>query len=212
MADTADKKYLLLNWVLLISYGCIILFAVYSSIYCWPTKGSVIWFLVIIFCPPFLYHLVFIGYALIFNQLLHWKKSYRLITLVTGILLAGGLLQLTQTLSLARFKTAYSPLVKQIQAKMPTPCAADYFEIPQVHAYNLSVTQKILQQKKPLGALYYNPQRFVLCFRAGSVDVAGSSLVYDSRTKQWDFFHQSEIQAIDKFNVQINKLIKCRNF
>lgn len=206
------KKYLLLNWVLFISYGCIILFALYGSIYCWPTKGSVIWFLVIIFCPPFLYHAVFISYALIFDKLLHWKKSYRFITLVIGIFLAGGLLQLTQNLSLARFKAAYQPFVAQIHANMPNPCASSYFAMPQVQSYNLSVTQKILQQKKPTGALFYNPQRFVLYFRAGSVDVGGSSLVYDSQTKRWDFFHHNDRQAADKFTAQISKLVKCRNF
>ncbi len=213
MADvTSKKKYLLLNWVLFISYGCIILFALYASIYCWPTKGSVIWFLIIIFCPPFLYHLVFIGYALLFNKTLHWKKSYRFITLIIGFLLAGGLLQLTQYLSLSRFKTAYQPLIAQIQITMPHPCRADYFKIPQVQSYNLSLIQKSFDKQKPTGALFYNSQRFVLYLRGGSVDIAGSHLVYDSQVKQWVFFHDTDMQALDKFNNQINKLPRCQQF
>jgi len=59
MVKQKEKKYLLLNWVLLTGYACINLFALYSSAYSWPTQGSIIWFLLIIFCPPFLYHLVF---------------------------------------------------------------------------------------------------------------------------------------------------------
>ena len=66
-----EKKYLLLNWILLISYGCINSFAFYSSVYCWPTQGSIIWLLLIIFCPPFLYHLVFIGYTLSLKKMPH---------------------------------------------------------------------------------------------------------------------------------------------
>ena len=213
MADvTLKKKYLLLNWILLASYGFILLFALYSSIYCWPTQGSVIWFLLIIFCPPFLYHGVFTGYTLIFNKLPHWKKSYRFITLVVGFFLAGGLLQITQSQSLSRFKTAYAPLIAQVHAKMPQPCHGDYFDIPQVQNYNASVTQKILTQGKPMAALFYNSQRFVVYFRAGSVDAGGSTLFYDSDSKSWRFFHHSDVQATDNFRFRVHKLTKCSQF
>jgi hypothetical protein len=206
------KKYLLLNWILFSSYGSLILFAFYSSIYCWPTQGSVIWFLLIIFCPPFLYHSVFLGYALIFDRLLHWKKSYRLLTLIIGLLLAGALLQISQSLSFSRFKTAYSPFIAQIQQKMPQPCDRNYFAIPQVQQYNASVTQKILKNNRPAGALFYNAQRFVLYFRAGAVDVTGSTLFYDSSYHQWFFFHQTNNQAADNLAARLYKLRQCSTF
>ena len=209
---THKKKYLLFNWILFTGYGCIILFALYSSIYCWPTQGSVIWFLLIFFCPPFLYHGIFIGYALASDKLLHWKKSYRFVTLIVGFLLTGGLLQITQYLSLLHFKTAYRPFIAQIQANLPQPCNKEYFKIPQVQQYNASVTQKILKQGQPAGALFYNKQRFVLYFRAGSVDPGGSYLSYESQTRQWTLFHHNDFAAVDKFAAQIHKLTQCQRF
>jgi hypothetical protein len=212
IAMEKEKKYLLLNWILLTGYGCINLFALYSSAYSWPTQGSVIWFLLIIFCPPFLYHLVFIAYELILKKRLHWKKSYRFITLLCGVLLAGGLLQLTQKISLTRFKTAYSPLVAQVQQKMPLPCDSHYFEIRAVNRYNHSVTQKPFNQGKPSAALLYNPQRFVLYFRGGSVDMDNSTLYYDSETQSWSFFHNDDAVMTESFDTRTKGLIKCPDF
>jgi hypothetical protein len=207
-----EKKYLLLNWILLGSYGGINLFAFYSSAYAWPTLGSIIWFLLLIFCPPFLYHVVFIGYVLILKKRLHWKKSYRFITLIVGILLAGGLLQLTQNISFNRFKMAYKPMMIAVQQKMPYPCDAHYFEIPAVNRYNHSVTQKILQQGKPSGALWHNAQRFIVYFRAGSVDMDNSTLVYDSETKNWLFFHNDDVVMAKAFAERIKGLTRCTVF
>lgn len=203
-----EKKYLLLNWILLIGYGCINLFALYGSIYSWPTQGSTLWFLLIIFCPPFLYHLVFIGYVLILKKRPHWKKVYRFLTLMCGILLAGGLLQITQKIGLARFKTAYNPLIVQIQKKMPTPCDAHYFEISEVYRYNHSVAKK----QKPVGALLYNPQRFVLHFRAGSVDSDNSTIFYDSEMKNWRFFHNDDNAEAENFAIRSKGLTRCKVF
>lgn len=207
-----EKKYLLLNWILLTGYGCINLFALYSSIYSWPTQGSIIWFLLIIFCPPFLYHLIFIRYVLILKKRPHWKKIYRFITMICGILLAGGLLQITQKISLARFKTAYSPMIVQVQQKMPFPCDAHYFEIPAVYGYNHSVTQKLLKDGKPIGGLFYNAQRFVLYFRAGSVDMDNSTIFYDSEMKSWRFFHNDDGAEAANFASRSKGLTQCRVF
>lgn len=207
-----EQKYLLLNWILLTGYGCINLFAFYSSIHSWPTQGSIIWFLLIIFCPPFLYHLVFLGYVLILKQRLHWKKSYRVITMVCGVFLAGGLLQIAQKISLSRFKTAYAPLIAKVQQNMPVPCRGDYFEIPSVQDYNQSVTQKLLKQGRPEAALLYNSQRFVLTFRGGSVDMDSSTLFYDSETKNWRFFHNEDSRESQNLAERSKGLTNCKDF
>lgn len=207
-----EKKYLLLNWILLTSYACINLFAFYSSVYSWPTQGSVIWFLLLIFCPPFLYHTVYISYVLILKKRPDWKKIYRFVTMVGGILLAGGLLQVTQKISLSRFKSAYTPFVARVQQNMPTPCNGHYFEISAVDSYNHSVTQKLLQQGNPAGALLYNSQRFVLHFRGGSVDMDNSTLFYDSETKNWRFFHNENTVEAENFAGRIRGLTKCPAF
>lgn len=207
-----EKKYLLLNWILLTGYGCINLFAIYSSIYSWPTQGSNIWFLLIIFCPPFLYHLVFIAYVSVLKKRPRGKKIYRFLTIICGVLLAGGLLQLTQKISLTRFKSAYSPMIAQVQQKMPLPCDVHYFEIPEIDRYNHSVTQKILQQGKPAGGLFYNSQRFVLHFRAGSVDMDNSTIFYDSEMKNWRFFHNDDVAEAENFAARSKGLTRCSLF
>jgi hypothetical protein len=207
-----EKKYLLLNWILLTSYGCINLFAVFSCVYSWPTQGSIIWFLLIIFCPLFLYHVVFIAFVLMQKDRQQWVKKCRVVTLISGVLLAGGLLQLTQKISLIRFKNAYSPMIVKVAEKMPNPCGEDYFQIPQVQRYNQSVTQKILKNAKPAGELLYNVQRFVLYFRAGSVDRDNSSLFYDSTNKEWHFFHNDNALEAKNFSMRIKGLSRCSRF
>ena len=207
-----EKKYLLLNWILLAGYGCITLFAVVSSIYSWPTQGSIIWFFLIIFCPPFLYHLFFIGYVSVLKQRPHRKKSYRFITMLCGVLLAGAVLQMTQKISLAHFESAYQPMIVQIQEQMPSPCDSHYFEIPEVYRYNHSVTQKLLQGEKPIGGLLYNPQRFVLHFRASSVDMDNATIFYDSESKNWRFFHHDNVAEMDNFTARSRGLTPCKTF
>lgn len=207
-----EKKYLLLNWILLTSYGCINLFAIYSSIYSWPTQGSIIWLLLIIFCPPFLYHVAFIIFVFTLKDKQQWQKKCRVITLISGVLLAGGLMQATQNISLLRFKAAYQPLIVAVTEKMPKPCGEDYFDMPQVRRYNYSVTQKILKNGKPTGELLYNAQRFVLFFRAGSVDMDNSSLFYDSEKQSWRFFHNDNTLETKNFSNRIKGLGRCSRF
>jgi hypothetical protein len=188
-----EKKYLLLNWILLAGYACLLLFSVYSCGYVWPTQGSIIWFLLLLFCPPFLYQLSFIGCALTQHKKPHWGKSQRLVSIFAGLLLACILLQLTQKFAFNRFKTAYNPMLAAIAQNMPQPCRSGYFAIKSVADYNASVSHKILSaQQQPEGKLFYNRDRFVLYFRAGSADMDNSTLFYDSQRKNWDFFHNSD--------------------
>ena len=204
-----EKKYLLLHWILLAGFGCLNLLVFYSSCYVWPTQGSLIWSLLLLFCPPFLYHLIFISHVLFYKRPLVWKKSYYALTILGGIFIAGGILQIAQQISLTRFETAYQPMIAQIQRNMPMPCRTHYFELPTLADYNQSVSQKILVQNKPRGRLFYDEKRFVLYFQAGSIDRDNSSLVYDSAFKRWHFFHNDTLAESDYFIARRIGLTAC---
>jgi hypothetical protein len=208
-----ERKYLLLNWILLSGYACLNLLAFYISAYSWPTQGSVVWLLLIIFSGPFLYHSLFIVYVLTLHQRPHWKKIYRLMTMVAGILLAGGVLLLVaQKISLARFTSAYGDLVAEVSQKMPQPCGVDYSQIPAVTAYNQSTYQMVRHQGKPIGLIFYNQQRFGIYFRAGSVDMDSATLFYDSETKNWLFFHNEDLATKQQVTERMQGLAKCAVF
>ncbi|MEY4768995.1 MAG: hypothetical protein RL637_1634 [Pseudomonadota bacterium] len=206
-AFNENIRYLLFNWILLIGYGAVNIFAFYDLAHSWPTQGSVIWYLLLIFCPAFLYHLTFISYVLISHQPPQWSRLFRLMTLIVGILFAGGLLQYTQKKALKRFKKAYAPLVEKIQHQMPTPCAINYSKIPEIIHYNRSISSVDSQSSLP--KLFYNSQKFVIYFRAGSVDMDNSTLFYDSIDKNWQFFHNSDTASYQQFIQKTIGLTSC---
>jgi len=203
------QKSLLLNWVLLLIYSGITIYSIYSLSHSWPNKGSLSWFFPIFFCPPFLYHFITISYTLATKKSFYWKKWLRLITIFIGILLAGILLQYTQNSSLRKFNRAYFPMTQELKENMPMPCHGDYFQIPQVVIYNGSSHRMVTYEGKPIGELWYNQKRFVILFLAGSVDVDGSSLFYDSEAQKWQLFHNDNIKILDIFKRKLVNLTKC---
>ena len=206
------KKSLLLHWVLLVIYSSINIYTVYSLSHSWPNKGSFAWFLLIFFCPPFLYHFITLSYELAVRKLFCWKKSLRFATLIAGILLAGNLLQYAQNSSLRKFNRAYTPLIERIIKKMPEPCDGQYFQIPKIATYNNKVNRLINHKGKPIGELLYNHHRFIVHFQGGSVDIDGSTIFYDSEIKQWQIFHNDEFSLLDDFNFRRIGLTKCEAF
>lgn len=206
------KKSLLVNWILLIIYSSINSYTVYNLSHSWPTKGSLFWFLLIFFCPPLLYHFIAISYAVVTKRILHRKKVSRLVSLITGILLAGGLLQYSQKNSLQNFDKAYFPMIERLKQNMPMPCESEYFRIPRVVVYNKTVKRMIHQQGRPIARLGYNQDAFMLYFVAGSVDIKGSTIFYDSDVEQWQMFHNADLPMIDKFKHKLSQLKKCKTF
>ncbi|NOQ35975.1 MAG: hypothetical protein GQ569_08770 [Methylococcaceae bacterium] len=212
------KKSLLISWILLVIYSVIIIKTVYNLSHAWPNKGSFEWFLLIFFCPPFLYHFTALSYGLAIQQIFPWKKTLRLVTLILGFLLAGNLLQYAQKSSLRKFNRAYQPMIELIEENLPnscdeietsTLCKKPYLEIPKTAAYNNKAKQMISREGKPIGELLYNEQRFMLHFMGGSVDIDGSTIFYDSEVKQWQIFHNDNLEMMDEFNFKRLKLTKC---
>ena len=207
-----DNKPPLLSWVLLVFYGIINTYTVYTLAYSWPNTGNFLWFALLFCCPPFLYHLSLICYNLAQKKDYPWKKSLRFATLILGYLLASSLLHYTQNSSLRKFTRAYAPLVNRINDKMPAPCDEQYFQISKVRAYNHKISRKISKQGRPIGKMLYNKQRFIVHFLGNSVDVEGSTIFYDSKTQTWQLFHNNDFEMSDNFNNLKSNLVTCKTF
>ena len=206
------KKSLVVNWILLLIYSSINIYTIYSLSHSWPNEGSFSWFLLIFFCPPFLYHFIFISYTLATKENFRWKKCLRLGTLIIGVLLAGGLLNYTQNSSLRKLNRAYFPMIKELNKNMPKPCDYNLLQIPEIVVYNGKTNRMILKEGKPIGELWYNSTRFIISFLGGSVDIDGSTFFYDSKVQQWQIFHNDNLQMKEKFNNSRLKLKKCDAF
>lgn len=208
----SHKKSLLLNWVLLVIYSSINIHTVYSLSHSWPNKGSFAWFLLVFFCPPFLYHFIALSYGLAVKKIFQWKKTLRFATLVAGVLLAGSLLQYVQDSSLRKFNRAYTPLIEKIRQKMPEPCDGDYFKIPKVATYNGHINRMVHRNGLPIGELLHDGQHFLLRFQGGSIDIDGSTVFYDSKAGHWQIFHNDDMQMQDKLLFLQLGLTKCEAF
>lgn len=207
-----QKKSLLLNWILLVIYSAINISTIYSLSHSWPNQGSFLWFLLVFFCPPFLYHFISISYGLALQKDFRWKKSLRLATFIAGFLLAGSLLQYAQRSSLRKFNRAYQPLIERVKQKMPTPCDELYFQTAKVRTYNHRINRMVSRQGKPIGELLYNEQRFIIHFLGGSIDIDGSTVFYDSDIGEWQLFHNDDMQKMDNLNFRQLGLTKCEAF
>jgi len=207
------KHSLFLHWLLFFIYSLINFYILYNLCYSWPTTGSMVWFVLLISCPAFLYQFLLLAYTLKFKQPLQWKYKLAFISLILGFFLAGGLLQYTQKSSLRKMSRAYRPVIAQILEKMPTPvCDKAYFNTAEIVKYNGSIHRMIAKDGHPLGELLYNDARFLLHFRAGSIDIAGSTLFYDSKVKHWQLFHNDNMKAFTHFKTLIDPLTLCKIF
>lgn len=206
------KRNLILNWCLFFTYSCIIFYTVHYLAYSWPNTGSFIWFLLIFLCPSFLYQFSVIACTLSCKKPPTKKILLRLITLILGFFLAGGLLKYAQNSSLRKMSRTYEPLVAQIQKNMPTPCNGDYFNIAKIVKYNNTTHLMIAQEGQPIGELFHNKKRFILYFSGGSIDIDGSTLLYDSTLKYWQIFHNDNSEMLEKLEKEKQGLNKCETF
>lgn len=207
------KNSLFFHWALLFFYSLVNGYTLYNLCYSWPTTGSMVWFILIFSCPAFLYQFIFITYSLKFKKNLQWKYKLRFISLVLGFFVAGGLLQQTQKSSLRKMTRAYQPVVARILEQMPTPSCEDaYFDTLKTVKYNGSIHRMIAKDGHPIGELLYNHERFLIHFRGGSIDIAGSTLFYDSKVKHWQLFHNDNLEAFTHFKTLIDPLTLCEIF
>ncbi|MCK5871477.1 MAG: hypothetical protein KAG26_01525 [Methylococcales bacterium] len=203
------KHTLFFSAIVLFICSCIGVYTLYDLAYSWPNKGCFLWFIVIFVSPIFLYYSVSIGYFLGTKKPLTQKKTTFLLSLIFGILFAGGLLQYTQSNSLQRFSRIYAPMIQKIQQNMPEPCHYAYFESTAIKAYNAKIHRSVMKDDRPVGGLLYNKDQFILYFLSQSINVEGSTLFYDSEVEKWQLLQNDNPEATAIFQQQRLAFIEC---
>ncbi|MCK5898003.1 MAG: hypothetical protein KAG10_10220 [Methylococcales bacterium] len=203
------KHALFFNAIILVICFGIGLYILYDLSYSWPHNGCTVWFILLFLAPIFLYHGISISHFLLSKKPLIRKKTISLVSLIFGILFAGGLLQLTQHNSLQRFSRIYAPMIEKIQKNLPEPCDEAYFEMPDIKSYNSKAHRSITKYDKPVGGLLYNKNQFILYFLSPSINVDRSTLFYDSTVKKWQLFQNDNLQAKGFFEQRRLAFLEC---
>lgn len=142
-------------------------------------------------------------------QPLPGKKRFtaRVIAIVAGLVVAAQLMDWLDGASLRRFEAAMAPFVAQAHAQAAAPCppAAKYPAGPDLHAY-LADTGR----PQATAELHHDRVRFVLALSGGSMDIDGSTLFYDSRTRAWRKVHNDILAASGELEVLRKDLEACR--
>jgi hypothetical protein len=63
---------------------------------------------------------------------------------------------------------------------------------------------------RPAGNLAYDRTRFVLSFGAGSIDIDGSTIFYDSTVGHWKLFHNDDTGDSGALDQRIEGLAACK--
>ncbi|MBL8326030.1 MAG: hypothetical protein JNJ89_13845 [Rubrivivax sp.] len=141
------------------------------------------------------------------SRLARWRRlGVRVATIVAGVFVAGGLWQLLEQASMARFEAALAPLVAQVHASAASPCPAPgkYAPPPETASYLRSSGWRGV--KLP-GRVHWNAQRFVVALPGGSMDIDGSTIWYDSTARRWAKFH-NDLRS-DAFTALVATLQEC---
>ncbi|MCK5924464.1 MAG: hypothetical protein KAG10_01080 [Methylococcales bacterium] len=205
------KHTLFFNAFVLFICCSIGLYTLYDLSYSWPHTGCLKWYILLFLAPVFVYHCLSISYFLIFKKPFVRKKTVSILSLIVGILFAGGLLQYTQNNSLQRFIRVYTPMIEKIQQNMPKPCNEAYFEIADIKNYNAHIHRSVTKDGKPIGGLLYNTDQFILYFLGRSINIEGSLIFYDSTVKKWQLFQNNNAQAKDAFEQRRLTLRACNS-
>jgi len=131
----------------------------------------------------------------------------RSVTLLGGLMAAGGLWSAMDGVSMARFETAMAPLVTQVHANSALPCppAARYSFGPGLASY----LEESGAPRAPAN-LAHDRQRFVLALGGGSMDIDGSTLFYDSRSRGWRKVHNDILANTGELDGLRKGLETCR--
>jgi hypothetical protein len=192
--------------VLLAAHAALVTWIFYSQSRAWPHVGAWIYTLLYLACPGLFFH----GFRLLFR----WRTGrlparrwlLRVFTIPAGLLLAAALSAWASQLALARFTRAYEPFVARIGANLPNPCGdvAGYHALPSVVAYNRETGRE-----RPAAKLHHDPKRFVTAWGGGSVDIDGSTIYYDSASRQWHIVHNDNVEASEGYGRLTAGLAEC---
>ena len=154
---------------------------------------------------------------LVFSQLIYKKQIIRrwlprIASVITGIFIAGQLIQLETGMATDRFTHAYQPLVSTMESGQIESCeqSGDKLNIPD------TVRPKV-KRKKIFGrvqwtadaTVYFSDKNFIISVPGSSVDIDGSRLYYDSKGKKWQLFHNDREEEIEKFSKLTEDSVLC---
>jgi hypothetical protein len=172
----------------------------------WPHQGS--WALLgyVVLVPGILFQASSLVYARIAGRPITRPFLARLVTVPLGLIIAALLQEGASSLALENFKRAYAPFVAQIGANPADACAsgAKLFAIPMVAAFNERTGSR------PTALLYQDGKRYVLGFRAGSIDIDGGTLYYESSAKEWRRYHNDNEEARAAHDKLVAGLASCK--
>ncbi len=135
-----------------------------------------------------------------------WRVLARLLALPAGIVLAFAAIGPLDRISMARFERAIAPLIEQIHghAKAPCPPAVVYTKDAALQGY-------LDRSRSPGKAdLHHKPGRFVMSVMGGSIDIDGSTIYYDSRSRVWQKFHNDSVDKREAFAALVKDLDNCK--
>ena len=205
-AESDKNSGLLFSVALLAAYIAIVAWVFYEQSTAWPHMGSWIYAVFLFVCPGMVFQAYRLGYSRLAGRPPKRRMLIRLITIPLGLVLAGMLASLASKLSMENFQQAYEPFVVQVAANLANPCVAatHAFEIPSVAAYNRQA-----ERERPVARLSHDGKHFVLAFSAGSIDIDGGTVYYDSGGRTWRIFHNDSADAKAAFADLTRGLTQC---
>ncbi len=164
----------------------------------WPGIGSY-WVLLFIFIFP----------GIIFQALLaffyfsKWKipqrtRYLRIAAVIMGIVLVQIVYDRAGSVAMRTIEETYSPLVEKLNI------SKDFCNL-----LSTCVEKEALQGIYSPTALYHKEARFILTFWGRSVDIDGSTIFYDSATKEWRIFHNDDQEKVREMNGITSGMEKC---
>ncbi len=192
--------------VLLSAYVAIVGWVFYEQSTAWPHQGSWASLVFVFLCPGILFQSFSLAYTRSTGRPLKRRAWTRVVTIPMGLLLAVQLATWASVLAMRGFEQAYAPFVSQVGMNLAKSCssAVHYFEIPAVANYN-----RRTGRDRPAAKLNHDNQRFVLSFSGGSIDIDGSTIYFDSRTRTWQKFHNDHATASEVFAKLTDGLDGC---
>jgi len=209
-ADTSDLRRpqfasaaWLVLWLMVAVWTC------HALATAWPYVQLMPQWLLVFAIPGLLFRAIELAWMRMRGQRLQARNRWlgRAISILAGLMAAGGLWSAMDGISMARFESAMAPLVGQIHANAAAPCppAARYAVGRDLSAY-------LAESGAPRApaALAHDSQRFVLALGGGSMDIDGSTLFYDSRSRGWRKVHNDMLAATGELDALRKGLENCK--
>ena len=193
------KRLVTISSILLLAYLTIISSTVKSSLNL-PSVGNLNLFVFFIFIPSTIYQIYFLTYYVKNGVFPKSTWLHRFILIIIGLFLSIMLSKHLEKLAMSLFSESKITLVNAINSSMPKPC-----NMLESYQNDNNITKRFSKAKE----LYFNSEFFILSFHGGSIDIDGSTIFYRSDNKEWDIFHNDDINKIEDLQKSNKTLDRC---